>query len=224
MNLSDLSAQLGSCHYPEQMQCVECGILGAGFYPGTNGYVGTPSHDGIMLLGRDFGTKKYYEPLCGMPPRDETAPTWQRTRDVYLPVLTGIPVWCTNYIMGVRKDGSSVGNVKERITPSDWQRFEGDCWKFLHAQVLVQHPRIVVVLGGDNRDDLTATARLGTATQSDRPHRFESDGRQHAARIVFGEHPHSLIPRVRQEAARTDAERWTQLYHSTPLCKCRTGA
>lgn len=222
MNLSDLSAKLRSCHYPKQMEHVECGILGAGFYPGTKGYVGSPPHDGIMLLGRDFGTEKYYERLCGEPPRDEIAPTWQRTRDIYLSILTGVPVWCTNYIMGVRKNGSSVGNAKERIDASDRQRFEGDCWTFFHAQVLVQHPRIVVILGGDNRDDLASTSRLGSIAQLDRRYAFEEDGRQHSAWIVYGDHPHSLIPRMKQEAACINAERRKRLYYSTASCKCGT--
>jgi hypothetical protein len=224
MNLKELSAQLRLCRYPDQMEFVECGILGAGFYPGTKGYAGNamPS-DGIMLLGRDFGTKKYYTRLCGNPPRDETANTWRKTRDIYMTALAEVPVWCTNYLMGVRKDGSSVDNVKKRITPSDWELFERDCWALLQAQVLLQHPRLVVILGGDNRDDLTVTWRLGTITESETRHTFVVGNRRHTARVVLGDHPHSLIPRVRQEAARRDAERWKRLYQATPACKCRAG-
>jgi hypothetical protein len=116
MNLNSLSERLRACRYPPQLEHVECGILGSGFYPGARGFScsGSP-YDGIMLLGRDFGTKAYYQRLCGIPRRDETASTWRRTRDIYLASFIGLPVWCTNYIVGVRKNGSSVGNVKERI-------------------------------------------------------------------------------------------------------------
>jgi hypothetical protein len=34
---------------------------GASFYPGARGYDGPPPHAGIMLLGRDFGTKTTIE-------------------------------------------------------------------------------------------------------------------------------------------------------------------
>src|SRR5215475_11842124 len=110
MNLESLSELLRMCPYPEQMKHVECGILGAGFYPGARGFRDNqPPYGGIMLLGRDFGTKTYYERLCGFPARDETASTWQRTRDIYLASFAGLPVWCTNYLMGIRSEGSSVG-------------------------------------------------------------------------------------------------------------------
>jgi uracil-DNA glycosylase len=176
-----------------------------------------------MLLGRDFGTKTYYQRLCGIPPRDETASTWRRTRDIYLASFIGLPVWCTNYIVGVRKNGSSVGNVKERIHPSDWEAFEGDCWQFLQAQVLLQHPRILVVFGGDNRADLAANGRLGEITQGNMRHTFKNEYGQHSVLVTYADHPHSLIPKEKQEDARKESARLRHLYQGITQCRCRDG-
>lgn len=98
MNLDTLFELLHACPYPEQMACIERGILGSGFYPGARGFAESQAPQrGILLLGRDFGTKRYYERLCGSPTRDETAITWRHTRDIYLTSFAGLPVWCTNH-------------------------------------------------------------------------------------------------------------------------------
>ena len=192
---------------------VECGILGSGFYPGARGFDDDRSpYGGIMLLGRDFGPRTYYERLCGVPMRDETASTWRRTRDIYLASFAGLPVWCANYLMGVRNEGSSVGNVKARISLSDWVVFEGFCWRFLQAQVLLQKPRLLVVLGGDNRGDLTVNGRFGHVSGTHLRHTFKTEDGQHCVLVTFVDHPHSLIPKARQEDARRAAKRLKQIY------------
>jgi hypothetical protein len=218
MKLDTLSKLLTECAYPYQLEHIECGILGAGFYPGARGFIKEQSPlGGILLLGRDFGTKEYYDRLCGRPARDETALTWRHTRDIYLSCFDGLPVWCTNYIVGVRKNGSSVGNIKDKISASEWLLFEEDCWRFLNAQVLLQRPRLVVVFGGDNRADLTAADRLGSASDAKRRHTFAHEGGYHTVVVAFADHPHSLIPKVKQNAARVLAQELREVYESEPV-------
>jgi hypothetical protein len=215
MNLNALSELLRACPYPEQMEHIERGILGSGFYPGARGFTGMQVPEGgILLLGRDFGTKTYYAQLCGNPARDETAITWRHTRDIYLACFTGLPVWCTNYLLGVRKNRSSKGNIKSKVASSDWNSFEAYCWKFLQAQVLLQRPRLIVVLGGDNRDDLTSEDRLGQVSDNGLRHSFANGDGTHSVLVTFADHPHSLIPKTRQDVARKIAERLRNLYQS----------
>jgi hypothetical protein len=212
MELDSLSSLLLSFNYPDPLEHIDCGILGDGFYPGAQGFsAGKSPEGGILLLGRDFGTKQYYERLCGTPARDETTLTWRHTRDVYLKCFQGLPVWCTNYLVGIRKNGSAKGNIKARIRPSDWQAFEEHCWGFLQAQVLLQRPRLVVVLGGYNRDDLSVQNRLGFASEG-MHYSFASKGVMHEVLIAFADHPHSLIPKARQDAARIRAEQLRAIF------------
>jgi hypothetical protein len=82
--------------YPEQMLPVDRGIHGLGFYPGARGFPKENSaYGGVMLLGRDWGTKKDYDRFSGWPSRDESGLTWRNTRDVYLARLRNFSVWCT---------------------------------------------------------------------------------------------------------------------------------
>src|ERR1700722_13566952 len=190
MNTSSLSDGLKRIAYQPQVCFVEPNIRGRGFYPGCNGFDTDPT-DGIMLLGRDFGTRTYFDGLVGLPARDETALTWRHTRDVYLDELEPIPVWCTNYLMGLREDGSAKGNVMLRIPPKDWEAFEHSCWVFLHLQVLLQKPRVIVVFGGDNKSDLMVKGRFGLSRERSFRHLFEAGGKSHLAVVTFADHPHS---------------------------------
>jgi hypothetical protein len=212
MRLDRLSRLLLGCPYPAQMEHIDCGILGAGYYPGTRGFSGQSPEGGLMLLGRDFGTKSYYDRLSGMPARDETAPTWQRTEEHYLSFFQGRPVWCTNYLLGVRKNGSAMGNIKKTIDPIEWESYEAYCWDFLQWQVLLQRPRLVLVLGIPNRQDLTVSNRLGKKFDGEVRHTFGNDEGEHTAVVAVMDHPHSLIPRVRQAAARTRIQAMRQIY------------
>jgi hypothetical protein len=170
------------------MRPAHCGILGRGFYPGAKGYDGVSAHGGIMLLGRDFGTEDYFYPLCGEPPRDEWAVTWRNVRDHHLSILDGLPVWCTNYCVGVRPDGSSIGNIKRQMTAEEWSAFEPFCWHFLQAQVMIQRPRFIVVMGPYNEEDLSCVNRLGRALASGESFRFKFNGQEHTASLRTGKH------------------------------------
>jgi hypothetical protein len=206
--------------YPPEMEFVEAGILGRGFYPGCRGFQPEKSPvQGVMLLGRDFGVKNYYGCLAGAPARDETALTWRHTRDVYLsqpphPTLNDLPVWCTNYLMGVRIDGSAKGNIKARIAAPDWKRYEDSCWKFFVMQVLLQLPSVIVVFGEDNRSDLMTDIRLGKGWAQTLEHTFESGGNRHTATVTFAAHPHSLIRHTAKDEARLEVKRIRALYDS----------
>jgi hypothetical protein len=225
MDISLLSKALHSdIAYPPEMACVETGILGRGFYPGCRGF--SPKRSpigGIMLLGRDFGTKTYYDRLAGSPPRDENALTWRHTRDIYLselrPSLGDLPVWCTNYLMGVRICGSAVGTVKNCIVSEDWIKFETSCWNFLQKQVLLQKPLVILVLGGDNRRDLAAPGRLGGNEVEPFRRTFVAEGKLHEASIFYTDHPHSLIKATAKESVHKETEKIRAFYLS---CYTRT--
>jgi hypothetical protein len=222
MDLSQLTDVLrNEIAYPAGMQFVEKGILGRGFCPGCCGFL--PENDpigGVMLLGRDFGVKSYYDGLVGSPARDETALTWRHTRDVYLglpllPSLGDLPVWCTNYLMGIRLDGSAKGNIKDRVSEAEWVKYEDSCWKFLHKQVFLQMPLIIVVFGDDNRSDLLSEKRLGRKWAGTLlEHTFEYGGSRHSACVTFVDHPHSLIRHTAKEAARLEVKRIRDLFYS----------
>ena len=203
MNLDRLASYLRNCKYPSALKHIDRGILGRGFYPGAQGFIaGNSPLGGILLLGRDFGTKDYYNSRCGLPARDETASTWRNTRDIYLASLSGLPVWCSNYLIGVRKTKPSRGDVKDRLSASEWQEFERYCWDFMQEQVLLQRPRLVVIFGGDNLRDLTLPNRLGLVQGSELKHIFGSNGEHHSAVVTFADHPYSLIPEPRKGLAR----------------------
>ena len=213
MNLDRLSGLLCACPYPEQMEYIERGILGSGFYPGAQGFPDALSADGgILLLGRDFGTKDYYKRLCGTPAQDETALTWRKTRDIYLACFSGLPVWCTNYLLGVRRGGSSEGNIEDLVSASDWISFEEYCWGFLQAQVLLQRPRLIIIFGGDNRTDLTSEKRLGYVSGDGIRHSFTDGEEEHSVFVSFQHHPSSLRSKNMQAAARVIAEQLKEIY------------
>jgi hypothetical protein len=215
LDLDSLSESLRQCSYPDQLLHIDRGILGAGFYPGARGYDCRLSPiDGVMLLGRDFGTKDYYDGLCGVPARDETALTWRHTRDIYLAILAGISVWCTNYLMGVRKNGSATGNIKDQIDPLVWPSFEGCCWQILQAQVMLQRPRVIVVFGRFNREDLTIPDRFGLPATDPFTFTFQDEESEHRALVTFADHPHSLIPNSSKEAARIKGREIKALYEA----------
>jgi len=174
MDLSLLSDALKKIAYPPEMEFVERGFRGHGFYPACEGFVlGEPPIEGLMLLGRDFGEKSYYDEIVEQQPEEETSKTWHRMRDIHFScnsqsTLRGLPIWCTNYLMGVRKEKPSTGNVKNRISPNEWLKYEDSCWKFLQKQVLLQRPRLIVIFGMNkqfraaNQVDLLTDHRLGT--------------------------------------------------------------
>ncbi len=221
MDVSQLSDALrNKIAYPPEMAFVETGILGQGFYPGCRGFSPQKSPlGGVMLLGRDFGTKSYYERLAGSPPRDETSHSWQRTCEIYFPPrhapsIHDLPVWCTNYLMGVRTVGPATGNVRKGISKTDWAKYEASCWLFLQSQVLLQQPLVIVVFGKDNRNDLRADDRLGSKRVQTLHHVFQSGHFSHSVAVTFADHPFSLISEVAKDRARLEVKRIRELYES----------
>lgn len=179
--------------YPEQMLPVDRGIHGLGFYPGARGFPKENSaYGGVMLLGKDWGTKKDYDRFSGWPSRDESGLTWRNTRDVYLARLRNFSVWCTNYLMGVRKDGSAENNIADRIDPSAWIEYESACWDFLQQQVLLQRPKVIVIFGPFNREDLQRSNRLGMLSDTFEPKAFNYNGVEHSSLVTIADHPRSL--------------------------------
>jgi uracil-DNA glycosylase len=175
--LDSFSNHLRRIAYPPQMQYLDRGIEGQGFYPGARECVfGEPGAPLVLLLGRDFGTWDYYSGLMGKG-RSEYALTWRNTHNIYLQELSQFQVFCTNYLMGVRVAGSAKGNVSEGITPGDWIRFEESCWEFLKEQIAISKPSVIVVFGDDNRRDLDKSNRL----------------RSSRIPVLYGPHPHSAI-------------------------------
>jgi len=177
-NLDAWSADLASIPYPPQIQCVDRGITGSGFYPGArNCLFGDVAAPGVVLLGRDFGTLSYYSSLTKKPGRGEHALTWRHTRDIYVRHLYSARVFCTNYLMGVRVDGSAKGDLRECLSPIEWEKFETACWNFLQKQIAETKPSLIVVFGSDNQRDLSRALRLGEPSKS----------------LLYAPHPHSAI-------------------------------
>ena len=199
------------------MEFVETGILGQGFYPGCRGFSSQRSPiGGVMLLGRDFGTRSSFIIRASPAYQCVTsgALTWRHTLDVYLslskPSLNDLPVWCTNYLMGVRIDGSAMKNVRERISTADWPKYETSCWNFLQKQVVLQQPRVIVVFGEPNQLDLLIDKRLGRKwSQTLKTHlSFAMETVIPGIRSISPLISHSLIRNTAKEAAR--AERWVK--------------
>src|SRR6202012_1670706 len=119
-----------------QMELVDRGIDGSGFYPGAKMCCfGEPTSPPVMILGRDFGTRDYYTKLAAKSGRSEYSLTWRHIDDLYLPSLRNCYVFCTNYLMGVRMDGSAKGDVSERMSRETWISYEMSCWNFLCFQI-----------------------------------------------------------------------------------------
>jgi hypothetical protein len=178
LNLDSWNRELKRIHYPAQMQMVDRGISGLGYYPGARQCLfGAPSAPRVMILGRDFGTKAYYDRLASQPERSENSLTWRHTHGMYLARLSEMRVFCTNYLMGIRMDGSALGDVSERISKEDWLLYESSCWSFLSFQIEQFNPHVLLVCGKDNRRDLDREGRLKF---------FGVD-------VVYGQHPHSAI-------------------------------
>jgi hypothetical protein len=122
--------------------------------------------------------------------------------------------------MGVRKEKPSTKNVKKRISPDDWLKYENSCWDFLQKQVLLQKPRLIVIFGArqdfraDNQVDLLTDHRLGRGKRQTMIHDFVSGGKKHTTKVTFTEHPFSLISEVAKDKARLEVKRIRELYDS----------
>lgn len=200
MRVEQLDPLLRSCPYPTSMIHIERGIEGNGYYPGARGFaLGTDPTRGIMLLCRDFGLHCYYIKRSGIENADETMYTWQRTVDCILEPLSGVGVWAVNYLLGAGKQEPATGNLKTLVPEEEWQVYDQFCWEFLAKGVLLQRPRCIVVLGGDNRDDLDTPERLQRPS-----HTFRSGSEKHTVDVHYKQHPSSL----RRHSSREQARLW----------------
>lgn len=198
MDLDILAPLLSSCPYPSGIVCIDRGITGNGYYPGARGFPeGSDPRGGIMLLGRDFGLHSYYLRRSRIANADETMLTWQQTVDCALKPLDGVGVWALNYLLGARLSGPATGDLRDSISPEQWQAYEGFCWHFLCRAALLQRPGCIVVYGANNARDLQRVGRLEGPR-----HTFRDAAGQHTAEIRYKSHPSSLRSRVRQERAR----------------------
>jgi hypothetical protein len=196
VNLESLSPLLATCPYPSMMTAIDRGIQGNGYFPGARGFrSGADPTNGVMLLGRDFGLYSYYRRRSSIPNADETMYTWQRTCDCVLLPLAGVGSWATNYLLGARQLGLATGDLRDLVSPEEWQPYEEFCWKFL-CRALLQYPKCIVVLGSNNARDLQKPARFVGSL-----HTFRCAGEEHSAAIFYAPHPSSLRSRVAQERA-----------------------
>jgi len=201
-----------NCKYPAPLECAVRGISGNGFYPAASGVINDVSPDqGVMFLGRDWGSKKDYIGFCGDKGESESGPTWRRFEEFYLPEFLNVPIWCTNYLLGVRSKGAARGNIRKQIDEDEWNTFEGYCWDFLHAEVMLLRPRVLVVFGDYNKRDLRA--RFGiTGSDTMTKFQFFQERKRHETRVTFTNHPYSFIGEKRQLAAVSKAEDLRALY------------
>jgi hypothetical protein len=122
--------------------------------------------------------------------------------------------------MGVRWDGPSTGNVKDRISPEKWLNYEDSCWHFLQKQVLLQKPRIIVIFGrtkqfrAANQVDLLADNRLGRRRDQNFCHTFRSEDVPHKTTVTFADHPFSLISVASKSKARLEVSQIRNFYES----------
>jgi len=214
-DLKELAAALKNIRYPKGMiRPIYTEIAGRGYYPAFKGFEnGADPHGGIMFLNRDFGGIDYYTELSreyqrtGCPVK-ERMHTWNQTEDLYLPGLSSIPVWLTNYLMGVRdrelmeaikkaseKNLKATTNVKTWIPESEWAAYESDCWAFFLKQVNKQRPRVIAVFGRYNREDLFQDGRLGHRGKAEKEFELKfkfNEGEPHTCWIIHGRHPSSV--------------------------------
>jgi hypothetical protein len=227
----ELQSELEKIRYPDEVQHISVEITGNGFYPGALGTaLSLHMAGGIMLLGQDFGTTEYYRSRIGE--NDEHCLTWTNTCDTYLKYLVGTHVWCSNYLMGARKPpllatGDLGNHVKDA---TQWQNYEEDCWRFLHAQVEYQRPQLIVVMGNPNRQRLSCSSRFATswdefssiteaiASSARTDMAFYtfplSDGSTHTAAMLLAFHPCYGQGTKKKNLIETDARRVQQVHLS----------
>ena len=146
-----------------------CAIGGRSFFPGGKGHVSDrlPTR-GIMYLGQDFGKYSDFVSAVRRGREDDTSATWRGINEGVVNHLDEGVIWFTNYYMGIRDGGSSVGSlkdfVKEKYSTDSWDSvgekcwnsYEEFCWEFFKLQVSLQRPKVVVALGRQVIDSLGA--------------------------------------------------------------------
>jgi uracil-DNA glycosylase len=136
--------------YPEDIQPVLADLPGPAFFPGGSGVLSrgraarTLPRGGVMVLGHNFSTVKYYEGLRATGRENLNKDTWGKL----LPFLAecGISVeecFFTNALMGLMRTKSNVGSVSGHEEVD----FRKHCRRVFRATLCRQRPRLLLVLG-----------------------------------------------------------------------------
>jgi len=123
---------------------------GIGFFPYGNGFISESVNDvpigGILVLGKDFGTKEYFEKVREKGEGEK--PTMSKLKRIlFFEFEAG--VFCTNVFMGLRdvEDGSQGGSNLSEFP----QRFNVEyltlCKEFLRLTISLVKPVKILTLG-----------------------------------------------------------------------------
>ncbi len=135
--------------YPSELEEVDCGISGVGFFPGARGLWNdndeTLSNKPVMILGHDFGAKKDYSRSVENRQENMQALTWKNLQimlDDYN--IDKADCFFTNCIMGIRIDGISAIGESPAFRNEE---FLHDCKELLIKQINAQRPKLILSLG-----------------------------------------------------------------------------
>jgi len=154
-----LKAELSKLHYPDTMAEALCEVKGHAFFPGGKGTFDNSeqiSNKDIMVLGQDFGHKKYYDEVVT---NGEESETGSKTWNNLLKMLDELEIektncFFTNAIMGVRKEGKMTG----KSPAFKDERFIEECRQLFLKQLELQKPKTIFVLGKETAHFLPALA------------------------------------------------------------------
>jgi hypothetical protein len=136
--------------YPADIEPVFASLPGPAFFPGGSGLLPaqpdrrTLPRRGVMVLGHNFGTVPYYAGLQGTGGENLQVGTWV--------ALLGFLAACgiateecffTNALMGLMRKQGNVGTV----AGFEDKTYRLKCKDILHASLLLQRPRVLLVLG-----------------------------------------------------------------------------
>ena len=182
-----LFEKLDKLTYPDTMFEIRGEILRKAFFPGGKGTLDnsdTISDKNFMILGQDWGTKKWFDEdkLKG----EESiikSPTW---RNIFI-FLDDVKIshddcFYTNAIMGVRREGDGTGKTpafKDKV-------FIKNCQEIFLYQIEVQKPKVIFVLGLRVAEFLAETSsQLTTWSKIKSFKAIDDKGEQIKENIVF---------------------------------------
>jgi hypothetical protein len=138
--------------YPLELESVDCGITGIGFFPGARGIWKngdeTLTNKSIMVLGHDFGAKRDYQNSVIRGEENLKALTWKNLKEA-MDDYRIKPENCffTNCIMGIRAEGLSAIGENPASKNENFETFKKDCQEFLIKQITIQKPQLIICLG-----------------------------------------------------------------------------
>jgi len=140
--------------YPQGLESVPSLMDGLSFFPAgrglyqPNGSMHTPvfPHEGVMVVGRDFGTRVAYDLAHCEHGERESDPTWKHLLK-FLEDAGCDPRSCffSNAFMGLRS-GQEARNIGDIPAHRD-ANFLAACRDFFVTQIEMMHPRILLTLG-----------------------------------------------------------------------------